>query len=154
MENTINILAFCILGLFLLFCLLYIFGRSVYKKIDTAFDKVIGVLLGNITIGIGVAIVVAGLFIFGIQVYTWLSQGTWSDISLLGTAKAGIGEHISALISWVNQKLQIEASISYILAKTPLSVFLLLVGLLVAFLGLTIEGGKGDEASLHKKEQE
>jgi len=152
MENTINILAFSLVGLLLLFCLLYIFRRNVYKKIDNAFDKVIAVLFGNIIIGIGIAIIIAGMFIVGIQVYTWLSQGTWSDISLLGTTKAGIGVHISALIAWVNQKFQIEATMSYILAKTPLSIFLLLVGLFIAFLGLTIGGGNGDEASPDKKE--
>jgi hypothetical protein len=138
MEVFLNILAFCFVGIVVCFCLLFIFKKSLFNKIDAGLERGIGFLFGNLVISLGVIVILGGLLIVGFQLYLGLFQGQWIRIPLEDLAKAGIAEHISAFLAWLNAKLALYKTIPYIFHKIPLSIFLLLVGLFIAFLGFSL----------------
>jgi uncharacterized membrane protein len=138
METTLNVLGFSLLAIITLFCLLFLFSKGLYRKIDRAFERFLAVLVGNIVIVIGIITLLVGVFVVGFQVYAWLTEGQWIDQSLLGVTKASIAEHISGLFTRLNAELHLGKVSTYALEKIPLSIFLLLIGLFVAFLGFAI----------------
>lgn len=108
----------------------------------------------------GGALILAGLGVFGYQVYRWVNIGHWPPMDLLGSvhwlmAQPFIQQHLSHLVEWVHsphQWLTLHHFLSFVLELVPLSLFLLVSGgFLLAF---TYRGEKERSQTIASVESE
>jgi len=138
-SNIINILK-VLLAATVVLSVLFFACRSILKKylrIFCTIDNALSKSLYTGTVLSGCAILLTGFFIIFRQLFVWLKNGEWRDMSLL---KGVLYTDIDPIVSWLTHPQSwfgVHTIIHWVLISFPLSLFLIIVGFVIANTELT-----------------
>lgn len=139
--ESIYVTGFVFLVVSIFMGLLYVFDKESYRRIDRVIERVIGRIFGNVVASAGIVIIVGSLSLVVYQVYVWLSQGHWVGIPLSAVTTAEVSERIFSVAEWMNALFNLDKTFSNVISSTPLSIFLVFAGFLIALLGSVLRQG-------------
>ena len=150
--NAMIIAGFFFLLVLIMFGLLYIFHRDLYGKIDKALNDLIGGLISKVFAAIAILMLIGSLVIIGIQLYFCLIQSKCIDIPMAALLKDESLSQILSFMEWFYTSSHLEPSVQYVLEATPLSIFLMFTGILIALVVFPVEDEHGHKIPEEYKE--